>query len=392
MVILPVRGQGAPVFVEGGGRLCHGTMASPSLSWVVSVILIGQVSSERRTRTVLFMPAALHLSSTSFVRSHKASYGPSVVYNICGRPCGHCGPTRCYPPFFRGWHGVVPALSPRGHHRGSRSADRLRCRCQPMDDRQQIETQHGQDRTPLDWVATQPVPIPGPGSSSATGCRHCRSARPGPAARGHHICWFKSWPSRVRCQCDVLPFVTSASTNTSFTRHWVDSDACPCFCNVYCNVLLAGSPKTVIDKLQRVMNAAARIVSGTWNYDRGLTQLLHAELHWLDVADRTSLTYKLGWMVYKCLHGQAPDYILVWAVHAGRSSRWTTASPFSQPQLARRPKVPAEHAGALNIQIWIAIYGAQKALLVGRNFVSGICKWKSNKCGETAFHHKTYVP
>jgi len=35
--------------------------------------------------------------------------------------------------------------------------------------------------------------------------------------------------------------------------------------------------------------------------------------------------------------------LLVWAVHAGRSSRWTTASPFSQPQLARRPKVPAEH-------------------------------------------------
>jgi len=55
------------------------------------------------------------------------------------------------------------------------------------------------------------------------------------------------------------------------------------------------------------MNAAARIVSGTWKYDRGLTQLLHAELHWLDVADR--VTYKLGWMAYKCLHGQAPDYL-----------------------------------------------------------------------------------
>ena len=26
-----------------------------------------------------------------------------------------------------------------------------------------------------------------------------------------------------------------------------------------------------------------------------------------DVADR--VTYKLGWMVYKCLHGQAPDYL-----------------------------------------------------------------------------------
>ena len=42
-------------------------------------------------------------------------------------------------------------------------------------------------------------------------------------------------------------------------------------------------------------------------YDRDLTQLLHADLHWLDVADR--VTYKLGWMVYKCLQCQAPDYL-----------------------------------------------------------------------------------
>jgi len=71
-----------------------------------------------------------------------------------------------------------------------------------------------------------------------------------------------------------------------------------------CNLLLAGAPKSVTDKLQRVMNVAARVVSGT-KYDRGLTHLLHSELHWLDVADR--VTYKLGVTVYKCLHGQAPD-------------------------------------------------------------------------------------
>ena len=64
---------------------------------------------------------------------------------------------------------------------------------------------------------------------------------------------------------------------------------------------------TVTDKLQRVMNAAVRVVSGTKKYDRGLTHLLHSELHWLDVADR--VTYKLGVTVYKCLHGQAPDYL-----------------------------------------------------------------------------------
>ena len=39
----------------------------------------------------------------------------------------------------------------------------------------------------------------------------------------------------------------------------------------YCNLLLAGAPKSVTDKLQRVMNSAARVVSGTKKYDHGLT-------------------------------------------------------------------------------------------------------------------------
>jgi len=39
------------------------------------------------------------------------------------------------------------------------------------------------------------------------------------------------------------------------------------------------------DRLQRVLNAAARLVSGTRKYDRGLSRILHADLHWLDVAD-----------------------------------------------------------------------------------------------------------
>ena len=38
--------------------------------------------------------------------------------------------------------------------------------------------------------------------------------------------------------------------------------------------------------------AAARVVSDTRKCDHGLTQILHDDLHWLDVADR--VTYKLG--------------------------------------------------------------------------------------------------
>jgi len=68
-----------------------------------------------------------------------------------------------------------------------------------------------------------------------------------------------------------------------------------------------GAPKTITDKLQRVLNAAARVVSDTRKFDRGLTSLLHDELHWLDVPERVS--YKIGVMVYRCLHGQPPRYL-----------------------------------------------------------------------------------
>jgi len=61
------------------------------------------------------------------------------------------------------------------------------------------------------------------------------------------------------------------------------------------------------DKLQRVLNAAARVVSDTKKFDRGLSSLLHDKLHWLDVPER--VTFKLGLMTYRCLHGQAPRYL-----------------------------------------------------------------------------------
>ena len=50
-----------------------------------------------------------------------------------------------------------------------------------------------------------------------------------------------------------------------------------------CNTVLAGSPRTITDRLQRLLNAAARVISNTGKFDRGLTHLLHSELHWLDV-------------------------------------------------------------------------------------------------------------
>ena len=45
----------------------------------------------------------------------------------------------------------------------------------------------------------------------------------------------------------------------------------------------AGAPRTVTDKLQRVLNAAVRVVTGTRKFDHSLGQILHDELHWFDV-------------------------------------------------------------------------------------------------------------
>ena len=75
----------------------------------------------------------------------------------------------------------------------------------------------------------------------------------------------------------------------------------------YCNTVLTGAARTVTDKLQRVLNAAARAITGTRKFDRGLGQILHDQLHWLDVPDRVLL--KVAVTVHQCLNGRAPPYL-----------------------------------------------------------------------------------
>jgi len=41
-------------------------------------------------------------------------------------------------------------------------------------------------------------------------------------------------------------------------------------CVDYCNAVLAGASKSTTDKLQRVLNAAVRVVSDTRKYDRSV--------------------------------------------------------------------------------------------------------------------------
>ena len=75
----------------------------------------------------------------------------------------------------------------------------------------------------------------------------------------------------------------------------------------YYNSVLALSPMTITDKLQRVLNSAARLITATGKFDRGLLQLLNDHLQWLDVPQRVQ--YKLALMVHRCLGRLAPSFV-----------------------------------------------------------------------------------
>ncbi|KAI5618349.1 hypothetical protein C0J50_22331, partial [Silurus asotus] len=73
----------------------------------------------------------------------------------------------------------------------------------------------------------------------------------------------------------------------------------------YCNALLGGCPASLINKLQLVQNAAARVLTGARKYDH-ITPIL-SSLHWLPVKFR--IDYKLLLLTYKALNGLAPMYL-----------------------------------------------------------------------------------
>ena len=74
----------------------------------------------------------------------------------------------------------------------------------------------------------------------------------------------------------------------------------------YCNALLANQPELVVGRLQSVLNAAARLIYGLRKFDH-ISETIRDKLHWLRVRQR--IDFKLCLIVYKSVHGLAPEYI-----------------------------------------------------------------------------------
>ena len=87
----------------------------------------------------------------------------------------------------------------------------------------------------------------------------------------------------------------------------------------YCNALLCGLPSLLTQKLQRIQNVAARIVTRT-SRSAHITPVLFA-LHWLPVCQR--IKFKVLMIVFKAKCGTGPAYLqeLIQPYRGGRELR-----------------------------------------------------------------------
>ena len=100
--------------------------------------------------------------------------------------------------------------------------------------------------------------------------------------------------------------------NIRRVRHYITTEAAEMLVHAFVttkldlnNALLYGITEGLLDKVQRVQNTAARIVTRSSKYCR-LTSLLRS-LHWLPV--RYRIQYKINLLTYKALNGLAPCYL-----------------------------------------------------------------------------------
>ena len=108
------------------------------------------------------------------------------------------------------------------------------------------------------------------------------------------------WREFAKCRCTHFPSLFSVHVDTYD----------------YCNSLLLEIPLAQIERLQRIQNKAARLITGTRQHDH-ITPVLRA-LIWVSVGHQ--IQFKVLVNVFKCMHGLSPDN-LTELVHVQRRDK-----------------------------------------------------------------------
>ena len=141
-------------------------------------------------------------------------------------------------------------------------------------------------------------------------------------------------------------------------RQYITKDACKRAVHAlvigrldYCNSLLMNAPASLMDKLQRVQNRAARLVL----LPRGRPGIVRAtpllkQLSWLPVKLR--VIFKVCVIAFKCVHGSAPAYLKDLLQKQTRDSRLRQPQHNELQQHVARRKVGASSLQVAGPVLW----------------------------------------
>ena len=126
---------------------------------------------------------------------------------------------------------------------------------------------------------------------------------------GVHLDQSLTLHSNITKKCQIASFNLSKIRKL---RKFLTMDACRTMVQSmvishldYCNSLYYGLPDTELSRLQRIQNLAAKVILCR-SPDDSSRECLQT-LHWLPVEAR--IEFKILCIVFKCIHGQAPQYL-----------------------------------------------------------------------------------
>ena len=119
----------------------------------------------------------------------------------------------------------------------------------------------------------------------------------------------------------------------------------------YGNSLWCGVAATNLSKLQRVQNAAVRLVCSLPRHEHVTSSFIR--LHWLPIKFR--INFKIAMLCFKCIHGHAPSYLkrMVAIKKTSTNNLRSSTSIQSKDNSRRSKKTPGDRAFSnASAKIW----------------------------------------